>query len=639
MTDFFVQQEKAKRNTGLLVVLVVLAVLSIVAFLYAISCLLYLYITADDLTAITTEVYRRFFYSFQILPWTAGITLFVIFITSLCKILELSEDGASIANSLHAREIPPSTLDPREKRLRNVVEEMAIAAGIRVPRVFLLDDEWGLNAFAAGNSPSDATVIVTKGLLCTLTREELQAVIGHEFSHILNGDMRRNIRLIGLLAGIFCLSQMGIVLLRVVLYSGNASSSGRNDSRNGGNSASAMILVLFALGAALYVIGAVGYFFGRVIQSAISRQREYLADASSVQFTRNPAALASALKCIGASKYGSHLRLNSLEIAHMCFVPPRSALFDTHPPLEARILRLDAAFQGDFGPARNPSRRRSAASPAPRVKKQGAFEGFHHSNGRASVWGALLLTDVYYNTDDPIYVALHQPVSALAFLLEATFTGTDPAYRPRMLEIALCSPLGEWADGTSCLPEELLSEWERKIARWEPYKLRAGCELATDALRSQSPEVRERIFNAVSAISDLDSYRTPFELALTALLCRRLRDPSPRNADLFVSAAQLKNEAVVVFTVLCAYAGDEQARAGAWKAVEQAYPPVKGMKPSEAGLESARALDRALTALRRLTYLWKGQFMAACRAAVEQDGQITQDEEDLLRAIEDGIRA
>ena len=637
MTNFFEQQEKARRKTGLLVVLVILSVVCIIAFLYAIVCYLDLWLQSDESTPLTIALYCKSLASFRLLPWTAGATLLVVSLGSFIKISELSEDGAAIAKSLKAREVAPSTLEPDEKRLLNVVEEMALAAGIRVPRVFILDSEWGMNAFAAGNSPDDATVIVTKGLLNMLTRDELQAVIGHEFSHILNGDMRQNIKLIGILAGIFCLSQLGIIILRFLYYSGASRGTKRSRSKKGGNDAEAIILVLLALGVSLYVIGAIGYFFGRIIQSAISRQREYLADASSAQFTRNPAALASALKCIGASQLGSKLQLNSLEIAHMCFAPPRSTLFATHPPLSARILRLDSSFRGDFGPARKPRHDKPVVEP--RVKKEGAFEGLHHSRGKNAIWGAILSEGIYYNTDDPIYVALHRPLPAMAFLLAATFTGTNASFRPQMLEIALSSPLGEWTNGDQCLPENLLDEWSHTIAQWEPSQLRAGCELATDALRSQPPEIRERIFKAISAISDLDSCRTPFELALTALLGRRLRDAPQRYADDFIPASRLKHEAVVVFTVLCSYAGNEAARTGAWQAVVQAYPPVKGLTPCDEGLKHARALDDALSSLRRLPYLWKEQFMSACHAAIRQDGQINQDEEDLLRAIEDGIRA
>lgn len=637
MTDFFSQQEKARRKTGLLIFLVILSVLGIIAAIYAVVCTVGVFFITDEFEDAITfeEIFLALFLSGRYLLPTAGVTILVTLVGALLKMHALAGDGVAVARALKGREVQPTTTEPREKQLLNVVEEMAIAAGIRVPHVFILDREKGLNAFAAGNSADGASVIVTAGLLETLSRDELQAVIGHEFSHILNGDMRQNIKLIGILAGIFSLVVIGLTLWRLIPWI-LSSSSDDSDKKNGNF---ALAVLLLAGGLCLVVIGSIGYFFGRIIQSAISRQREYLADASSAQFTRNPQALASALRCIGAAENGSRLAADSTEIAHLCFASPRRMLFATHPPLEERIRLLDPTFDGDFGKARKPRSPRTEPEPSRKGLSDLGFDGFHHSRGRAAIWGALLAGADGCGCETDIYSALHQPHASMAFLFVVTFAGTDASFLPRMREIALASPFRVHAEGAGCAPEALLDEWSKTISDWTPAQRRAGCELATAMLRPLPPASREGILRAIMAISDLDSFRTPFELALTSLLGRRLRDQQQEYRDVFVRPTLLHKEAVIVLTVLCAYAGDQAARDAAWQAAIEVYTPVKDLSPDGTGLEHAKELDAAFTALRHLPNTWKGRFMSACHAAIEQDGQINADEEDLLRAIEDAIRA
>jgi Zn-dependent protease with chaperone function len=278
-------------------------------------------------------------------------TLAVIGLGSGFKTLELAQGGSTVATMLGGRLVAPTTTDPDERKLRNVVEEMAIAAGVPVPQVYLLPQEHGINAFAAGHSTSDAVVAVTAGAVKLLTRDELQGVIGHEFSHILNGDMRLNLRLMGIIFGILCLAVIG----RVLLYTRSRSSKDKNP------------LPLLAR-LALIVIGWIGVFFGRLIQAAVSRQRELLADASSVQFTRNPAGLAGALKKIGGLSFGSKLEAaHAEEASHMFFGNGMGESFfhlmDTHPPLAERIRAIDPSFDGTFPPV---SVRRSGTTSAAR---------------------------------------------------------------------------------------------------------------------------------------------------------------------------------------------------------------------------------------------------------------------------------
>jgi len=235
-----------------------------------------------------------------------------------------------VAELLDGRLINSSARDANERKLLNVVEEMAIASGVPVPQVYVMNEEPGINAFAAGHSSGDAVIGVTRGCMTLLSRDELQGVIGHEFSHVLNGDMRLNLRLIGLIFGILCLTIIGRILIRT---------RGRKNP-------------LPLLGIALIVIGWAGVVFGRLIQAAVSRQREVLADASAVQFTRNPAGLAGALKKIGGLAEGSHLKSpHAEEASHLFFANGMGESifsFATHPPLVERIRALDPSFDGKF---------------------------------------------------------------------------------------------------------------------------------------------------------------------------------------------------------------------------------------------------------------------------------------------------
>jgi Zn-dependent protease with chaperone function len=248
-------------------------------------------------------------------------------LASLYKSLELRGGGGVVARSLGGVRIGRDTMDLKRKRLHNVVEEMAIASGVPLPEIYILEQEAGINAFAAGHTPANAAVTVTQGALDNLNRDQLQGVIAHEFSHILNGDMRLNIQLMGWVFGLFVIALIGRLILNF---------SPRD--RRGNNGA-------VAIGFAVMVLGYVGLFFGRLLQAAVSRQRERLADASGVQFTRNPEGLKDALIKIAALPEGSAITAADAEqAAHMFFAQGLSRMFATHPPLLERIKDLDPHF-------------------------------------------------------------------------------------------------------------------------------------------------------------------------------------------------------------------------------------------------------------------------------------------------------
>ena len=287
--------------------------------------------------------------------WNPGLfavvslgTLALIGGGSLYRVASLAGGGHSVAEMMGGRPLSAQTTDPDERKILNVVEEMAIAAGTPVPPVYLLEQEDGINAFAAGYAPGDAVIGVTRGCIQNLTRDELQGVIAHEFSHILNGDMRLNIRLIGALYGILLISMTGWIIFR------STANANQYDNRRDGDRRGSNPWPL--VGLALYVLGYIGVFFGNLIKAAVSRQREFLADASAVQFTRNPDGIAGALKKIGALAEGSRVRApEAQEASHLFFgdaVGHLLGIFATHPPLVERIRRIDPSFEGDFSKVR-----------------------------------------------------------------------------------------------------------------------------------------------------------------------------------------------------------------------------------------------------------------------------------------------
>ena len=253
-SSFFQQQDSARRRTLQLVVYFVLAILMMITLVYGLLVWLRTDSTYESMSWWQPEL---------LVLAALGVGL-VVGGASAFKVAQLASGGQAVALMLGGEEVPGTTTDPRQKRLLNIVEEMALAAGVQVPPVYVLEEP-GINAFAAGYAPGDAVVAVSQGCLNYLTRDELQGVVAHEFSHILNGDMRLNIRLSGLIFGIMALSIIG----RILMFTSRGRSSGRNDSRGG--------LVLLGLG--VFVLGLVGAFFGRLIMGAVSRQREYLADA------------------------------------------------------------------------------------------------------------------------------------------------------------------------------------------------------------------------------------------------------------------------------------------------------------------------------------------------------------------------
>src|SRR6187549_268940 len=356
--DFFARQEAARRTTRWLLVAFLISVVLVVFAIDAV--VFFLFGAAEPDASPAAAVFG-----------TSVVVLAIICGASLFKTLSLRAGGGAVARSLGGTRIERGTGDLPLKRLHNVVEEMAIASGVTMPEVYVLENEDGINAFAAGNSPADAAIAVTRGAATLLKRDELQGVVAHEFSHILNGDMRLNLRLLGWTFGLLAIA----IVARIVLQT-SPRSSGR-DRRDGAGA-----LMLAAL--AIMVLGYIGVFFGRLLQAAVSRHRERLADASAVQFTRNPLGLSGALLKIAGVSSGSRLVTpEAEEVAHMLFAAGLPRMFATHPPIEERLKALDPSFRASELPrlaaeaARDAERQRAAdTSRTPRPEDEAGADAF-----------------------------------------------------------------------------------------------------------------------------------------------------------------------------------------------------------------------------------------------------------------------
>lgn len=339
MLDFFGHQDRARTNTKKLVGLFMVAVVAVI-------CAVYVAVVGTVSLAQTMSIDAQLdgpwltqWWNIELFLAVAGTTVVVVVLGSLYRVSQLSGGGRTVAEMLGGERLVAGDFDERTRVLRNVVEEMAIASGCPVPELYVLWGDSGINAFAAGTHLDNAVIGVTEGALDKLPRDELQGVIAHEFSHIVNGDMKLNIRLAGVIHGLVVIGLVGRLMLRSMTHR----SSSR--SRKGGGG----VVAAVALGVALLIIGYIGVLCGRMIRAAVSRQREFLADAAAVQFTRNPKGLRSALTLIGQQMRGGRVdSANAESMSHLFFANAlrkskfMSGAFDTHPPLEERVKRLGA---------------------------------------------------------------------------------------------------------------------------------------------------------------------------------------------------------------------------------------------------------------------------------------------------------
>ncbi|ELA9842735.1 M48 family metallopeptidase [Vibrio parahaemolyticus] len=601
--DFFHHQDTARQRTGLLVMLFTLAVLAITGLVSVMSIGIYFYFTGEPFTT-------QSIISYCLLSFVGVLT--VVSISSFIRLSELNANGGrGVAESIGGKLISTDTSNAKHRQLLNVVEEMSIASGIPVPPVYVMTEEHGINAFAAGMSIDDAVIGVTQGALDAFSRDELQGVIAHEFSHILNGDMRLNTRLIGALFGITCIAHFGHLIL-------DNSNSTRHVSRSSSDSNKGFaVIILIAI--VCLVLGWLGTLFGNMIKAAISRQREFLADASAVQFTRNDQGIAGALKKIGSNVQGSTLNTKaSDEMSHMMFGQSKlsgfSGLFATHPPLDERIRRIEPNWDGIYA---QHSHAQSTAFDNEQVSGFAVGGGSPASQSASpseqlSETGQQLISQLPPELVD----IAREPYSARFIAFALIFDGSDiqremiKSYVP----LASQSTLLPWLDYDL------------------PLHLRFPLlELALPALKSLSEAQKISLCKVLRELSETDNQYSLAEWCVINLLEKQLL----ASFGFIKQHKTLKQLEESVFWLLRELAwvshsqADKAQRAYHCALAHLGFPEVK-LEPANSNWHLSRA---ALELLLQLKPKDRRMFVKACRLAIESDGEITVAEGELYRVI------
>ncbi|MEO0794327.1 MAG: M48 family metallopeptidase [Verrucomicrobiota bacterium] len=617
--DFFAAQDHARSRTKLLVIYFIMAVCCIIASLYLLCMVFYSYGKTPE-----NQPVQWIFWNPETLGVVAVGVILLVGGASLSKIAQLKGGGGVVAKSVGGRRIDPMTQDSDERKLMNVVEEMAIASGTPVPEVYMMDNEDGINGFAAGYTPDDAAIAVTRGCVQRLSRDELQGVIAHEFSHILNGDMRMNIRLMGVLFGILLISIIGQGILRAGFWS-NVGGGRKKDN-------SGAAIALFGLG--VLVIGYIGVFFGRLIQSAISREREYLADASAVQFTRNPEGIGGALMAIGGatSQVNHH---HSSETAHFFFANAlKSSLggaFATHPPLQDRIGRIVPNWNGEFKRA-DVRERRSEPPPMP---KAGAKHKINPADMVAGI-GAIGVAQLAYaqqsraQAESTLGEEIHNPAKAGALIL-ALLLDRDAGIRQKQLAYLK-------QDGGAELADAVAEDYPKATAQGVRQRLPL-IEMTLPALAQIGREQYDALVRRIVKLSEMDEEISFFEFAVMRLVKRHLgrRFDGAHGSSKVINSAGLVREPFTTLLSTMVWAGEpadgSEAQAVFNQAVANAplfHGQVK-LQPIDA--LDFNALDQSLDQLAQANFGLKKQILAACATAVAHDGEVNDDEGELIRAV------
>lgn len=634
--NFFAHQELARKQTRLMLVLFTMAVVCIVVAVDVVVIFLFGLKQDPDASMPSADL--------TLVIGTSVAVLVIMGCASLYRISTLRAGGSAVAIQLGATPVTSDTTDFVYRRLRNVVEEIAIASGVPVPEIFVLEEESAINAFASGYTPADAAVTVTRGCLDKLTREELQGIIAHEFSHILNGDMRLNIRLMGVAFGILVIAIVGRKI---------AESSGRTRSSVSGG--------IIMIGVALLVVGYIGVFFSRLIKASISRQREYLADASAVQFTRQTDGIAGALKKIGGLAEGSKLAHgHGEEVAHMLFGDGvgYSALFATHPAVNARIKRLQPHFN-----AKELSRIAREWSNPRRVgeldDKNVSISGFapaHLADALAPIKmnasvphaTATLTIDASHvacqvgNPDTDDYAAAYElsmaiPLEltaaaraqnrAMALIFGLLMANEDSVRAAQELLIEQCFDVGT---------RELVSELNALISRLHPMQRLPLAAMAFPALRRRPRPQLDIFLAAIRRMIDADGRVSLDEYCLAKLIGIQVMDalnPAATRVIGRIKLIEVVAEISDLFSVVAAlgHADEASARRAYILGMHEVLPDIK---PSYAPPAAwAHALDRALPRLDRLAPQGKELVVRGLTKAISADGVVSVSESELLRTI------
>jgi len=639
--NFFESQDRVHKHTARLVFLFVLAVITLIIMTNLLVMVAFGFINSQQMQDSGVLFQQMDWQTFAAVSVGVGV---VVLVGSLYKIMVLSAGGKVVAEALGGQLIPQNTDDLSQRKLLNVVEEMAIASGTPAPPVYLLADEPGINAFAAGFSPRDAVIGVTRGTIDHLSRDQLQGVIAHEFSHIFNGDMRLNIRLIGVLNGILILGIIGYYILRSTMYS--------RRSRNSGKSAGGIL----ALGIGLMVIGFAGTFFGGLIKAAVSRQREYLADASAVQFTRNPDGIAGALKRIGGLEYGSKVENpGAPEVSHAFFAQGVSgfmqSLSATHPPLAKRILRIDPRWDGKYlSSDKSDTPREGTPGGEKSVGDKVAMTREALAEKVATVVTGAAMTDVANAVDqigNPRQETIDHAHTLIAELPSTISGAAREPYGARAVIYAMALDKGkdvrtlqleqlqDHADPeVHALTRKLMMEVDGLDVR---YRLPI-INIAIPALKQLSINQYKIFRENLRALIEMDARVDLLEWSLQKILFNHLEAHffklTPAKAR-YARLGALKDEIILILSVM-AYAG-QQGQGDAKNAFMAAAESLEldGLTLLLKDDISLPALDLALDKLAKLKPLLKPRLLKACVASVANDQKVLPVEIELLRAFSD----
>ncbi|MCP5345484.1 MAG: M48 family metalloprotease [Gammaproteobacteria bacterium] len=629
--NFFESQDIAKRKTGRLIFLFALAVISLIAITNILVIAIFGLIPLDSVSVNSVSVRNPAAgYDWRMFVLVSFAVLAVIVLGSLYKLAALAGGGARVAEMLNGRLLLPETENFNERQLLNIVEEMALACGTPVPPVYLLEES-GINAFAAGYSPGDAIIGVTRGTVEDLNRDELQGVIAHEFSHILHGDMRINIRLIAILHGILVLGLIGYYLMRGGTYS--------RRSRNGSG------IVLLGLG--LLVLGYVGTFFGNLIKAAVSRQREFLADASAVQFTRNPHGIGGALMRIATHQQRSYLNNpNSVEISHALFEEGSFSrlrrLYATHPPIDVRIKAILPDWDGVYDLDRLVNQERRDAEQA---SGSGAADAQSRA-ARMTQLAALALADAIVEQigkpgveqldeakrllreiPDGLLEAAHSPSAARALVYLMIVDGNE-VIRDSQLNYLETSA----EQGIAAELNRLLGEFSEIPTQFRLPLLSIGLH----SLRQLSSQQYERFSANLLHLIKLDKRVSLFEWALLKIVGNTLDPVFRKKSARSIGRRELKDSLPELECLLSmlAYSDleSELEPAQAFARAREKLLPLQ-LDLWEKGRLDFASLDRALDRLGELKPLQKPAVLKACVACIMADTRAAPIEIELLRAI------
>lgn len=639
--DFFQAQDKARLASRWLVVLFLLSVISLILLtdLLFTSLLFYGQRQPDqDFIIFAVGLGAEFHITIILL-----VSLVVVAGT-LYKSHQLRGGGHTVADMLGGRLVPQNSQDPLQRRLLNVVEEMAIAAGVTVPPVYILANERSINAFAAGHTTDNAIICVTQGCLEALDRDALQGVVAHEFSHILNGDMRLNIKITGILHGILLLGLIGARILHIVRHV--------RSSRNNGAAAIGLV------GLGLVAIGFGGTLFGNAIKATVNRQREFLADASAVQFTRNPAGMANALKAIGGYVYGSRLFHPAAdEASHFFFAsgtqPLWQAFFATHPPLEQRIRRIEPSWDGSYTKIKTSFTEKVTSEEITNGKQRAKHQRQQHITSAAIIVAADQALNQLQNNNQgnigqispqqlnhaqqlitslplALKTAAHDPYDARA-LIYALLLNEDHKLRQEQHQVV--------ADNAEPGVPRHLNNLHKILASINREAYLPLVEMAIPTLDACSPQQKQRFMRIVNRLIRHDNHVSLFEWCLKTIIENSLFSTTAVQYFGQKRIRKLNQLAVQtrVILSLLVHSGDKQQTNNA--VTQQVFNQAMAYLELPAGEIYTQnmlpfvTLENALKQLDRLAPLDKKRFLEACIMTAKTTESIQLEELEIIRAI------